>query len=63
MRAYVYESSVFVSMVLILIFAEVIVSTQLSILHHLLMITQGLYGLIVALILNTAVGEAVCGAN
>lgn len=50
-------------MVLILIFAEVIVSTQLSILHHLLMITQGLYGLIVALILNTAVGEAVCGAN
>ncbi|KAE8537878.1 V-type proton ATPase proteolipid subunit 2 [Cryptococcus gattii VGV] len=46
-RAYVYESRVFVSMVLILIFAEVI----------------GLYGLIVALILNTAVGEAVCGAN
>ncbi|WWD17191.1 V-type proton ATPase proteolipid subunit 2 [Kwoniella shandongensis] len=46
-RAYVYESRVFVSMVLILIFAEVI----------------GLYGLIVALILNTAVpGEAVCGA-
>lgn len=50
-------------MVLILIFAEVIVSTQLSILLHLLMITQGLYGLIVALILNTAVGEAVCGVN
>ncbi|EAL23608.1 hypothetical protein CNBA2550 [Cryptococcus deneoformans B-3501A] len=46
-RAYLYESKVFVSMVLILIFAEVI----------------GLYGLIVALILNTAVGEAVCGAN
>ncbi|KIR25739.1 V-type proton ATPase proteolipid subunit 2 [Cryptococcus deuterogattii 99/473] len=46
-RAYVYESRVFVSMVLILIFAEVI----------------GLYGLIVALILNTAVGEAVCGAD
>ncbi|ADV20375.1 V-type proton ATPase proteolipid subunit 2 [Cryptococcus gattii Ru294] len=46
-RAYVYESRVFVSMVLILIFAEVI----------------GLYGLIVALILNTAVGEAVCGVN
>ncbi|WWC62099.1 V-type proton ATPase proteolipid subunit 2 [Kwoniella dejecticola CBS 10117] len=45
-RAYLYESKVFVSMVLILIFAEVI----------------GLYGLIVALILNTAVGEAVCGA-
>ncbi|WVQ80818.1 V-type proton ATPase proteolipid subunit 2 [Cryptococcus sp. DSM 104549] len=45
-RAYLYESRVFVSMVLILIFAEVI----------------GLYGLIVALILNTAVGEAVCGA-
>ncbi|EIW70391.1 hypothetical protein TREMEDRAFT_43111, partial [Tremella mesenterica DSM 1558] len=45
-RAYVYESRVFVSMVLILIFAEVI----------------GLYGLIVALILNTTVpGEAVCG--
>ncbi|ORY32791.1 hypothetical protein BCR39DRAFT_521574 [Naematelia encephala] len=46
-RAYLYESKVFVSMVLILIFAEVI----------------GLYGLIVALILNTAVGEAVCGAT
>lgn len=46
-RAYLYESKVFVSMVLILIFAEVI----------------GLYGLIVALILNTAVGEAVCGAS
>nr|ODN97590.1 V-type proton ATPase proteolipid subunit 2 [Cryptococcus depauperatus CBS 7855] len=45
-RAYLYESKVFVSMVLILIFAEVI----------------GLYGLIVALILNTAVGEALCGA-
>ncbi|KAK8864502.1 V-type ATPase, C subunit [Kwoniella newhampshirensis] len=45
-RAYLYESRVFVTMVLILIFAEVI----------------GLYGLIVALILNTAVGEAVCGA-
>ncbi|OXG40558.1 V-type proton ATPase proteolipid subunit 2 [Cryptococcus neoformans Bt120] len=46
-RAYLYESKIFVSMVLILIFAEVI----------------GLYGLIVALILNTAVGEAVCGAS
>ncbi|RSH87272.1 v-type proton ATPase 16 kDa proteolipid subunit 2 [Saitozyma podzolica] len=45
-RAYLYESRVFVSMVLILIFAEVI----------------GLYGLIVALILNTSVGDAVCGA-
>lgn len=45
-RAYLYESRVFVSMVLILIFAEVI----------------GLYGLIVALILNTTVGEAVCEA-
>jgi len=45
-RAYLYESRVFVSMVLILIFAEVI----------------GLYGLIVALILNTSVGEPVCGA-
>ncbi|KAL7421617.1 v-type proton ATPase 16 kDa proteolipid subunit 2 [Cryptotrichosporon argae] len=44
-RAYLYESKVFVSMVLILIFAEVI----------------GLYGLIVALILNTQVGDAVCG--
>ncbi|KII86854.1 hypothetical protein PLICRDRAFT_177580 [Plicaturopsis crispa FD-325 SS-3] len=37
-RAYVHESKVFVSMVLILIFAEVL----------------GLYGLIVALIMNTA---------
>ncbi|KAL0567097.1 v-type proton ATPase 16 kDa proteolipid subunit 2 [Marasmius crinis-equi] len=36
-RAYVYESKVFVSMVLILIFAEVL----------------GLYGLIVALIMNS----------
>jgi len=36
-RAYVYESKVFVAMVLILIFAEVL----------------GLYGLIVALIMNT----------
>ncbi|WRT66483.1 V-type proton ATPase proteolipid subunit 2 [Kwoniella shivajii] len=45
-RAYLYESRVFVSMVLILIFAEVI----------------GLYGLIVALILNTSVGDVVCGA-
>jgi len=36
-RAYVYESKVFVTMVLILIFAEVL----------------GLYGLIVALIMNT----------
>ncbi|KAK4686878.1 V-type H+-transporting ATPase 16kDa proteolipid subunit, partial [Tremellales sp. Uapishka_1] len=46
-RAYLYESKVFVSMVLILIFAEVI----------------GLYGLIVALILNTTVGDVVCGAT
>jgi V-type H+-transporting ATPase proteolipid subunit len=44
-RAYLYESRVFVGMVLILIFAEVI----------------GLYGLIVALILNTAIGTPVCG--
>jgi len=36
-RAYVYESKVFVTMVLVLIFAEVL----------------GLYGLIVALIMNT----------
>jgi len=43
-RAYVYESRVFVSMVLILIFAEVL----------------GLYGLIVALIMNTqAIGANV----
>lgn len=44
-RAYVYEGRVFVSMVLILIFAEVL----------------GLYGLIVALIMNTrATASAVC---
>ncbi|KAJ8080585.1 v-type proton ATPase 16 kDa proteolipid subunit 2 [Marasmius tenuissimus] len=44
-RAYVYESKVFVSMVLILIFAEVL----------------GLYGLIVALIMNShATGLDVC---
>ncbi|CED84257.1 v-type atpase [Phaffia rhodozyma] len=43
-RTYVYESKVFVTMVLILIFAEVI----------------GLYGLIVSLLLNTAVGEFKC---
>ncbi|KAF4617152.1 hypothetical protein D9613_005947 [Agrocybe pediades] len=43
-RAYVHESKVFVSMVLILIFAEVL----------------GLYGLIVALIMNTKASEAVC---
>ncbi|KAI8994120.1 V-type ATPase [Trametes punicea] len=41
-RAYVYESKVFVTMVLILIFAEVL----------------GLYGLIVALIMNARVSEA-----
>ncbi|KAI0699125.1 hypothetical protein BC835DRAFT_1405224 [Cytidiella melzeri] len=41
-RAYVYESKVFVSMVLILIFAEVL----------------GLYGLIVALIMNSRATEA-----
>ncbi|ORX35803.1 hypothetical protein BD324DRAFT_631773 [Kockovaella imperatae] len=45
-RAYLNESRVFVVMVLILIFAEVL----------------GLYGLIVALILNTSVGDVVCGA-
>jgi len=43
-RAYVYESKVFVSMVLILIFAEVL----------------GLYGLIVALILNSKVDSVPC---
>jgi len=44
-RAYVHESKVFVAMVLILIFAEVL----------------GLYGLIVALIMNTkATGLDVC---
>ncbi|PFH53365.1 hypothetical protein AMATHDRAFT_55282 [Amanita thiersii Skay4041] len=44
-RAYVHESKVFVSMVLILIFAEVL----------------GLYGLIVALIMNTqAISANVC---
>ncbi|KAL5501515.1 VMA11 [Sanghuangporus sanghuang] len=43
-RAYVYESRVFVSMVLILIFAEVL----------------GLYGLIVALILNSGVDNSGC---
>jgi len=41
-RAYVYEPRVFVAMVLILIFAEVL----------------GLYGLIIALILNTRTGGA-----
>ncbi|THH18309.1 hypothetical protein EUX98_g8984 [Antrodiella citrinella] len=41
-RAYVYESKVFVSMVLILIFGEVL----------------GLYGLIVALIMNSRASEA-----
>jgi len=40
-RAYVYEGKVFVSMVLILIFAEVL----------------GLYGLIIALIMNSQVPE------
>ncbi|KAL5482709.1 VMA11 [Sanghuangporus weigelae] len=43
-RAYVYESRVFVSMVLILIFAEVL----------------GLYGLIVALILNSGIDNSGC---
>ncbi|KAF7973734.1 hypothetical protein HWV62_14304 [Athelia sp. TMB] len=43
-RAYVHESRVFVSMVLILIFAEVL----------------GLYGLIVALIMNGKAMEAKC---
>ncbi|KAJ3547061.1 hypothetical protein NM688_g5442 [Phlebia brevispora] len=43
-RAYVYESRVFVSMVLILIFGEVL----------------GLYGLIVALIMNSRASEAKC---
>ncbi|KDR82886.1 hypothetical protein GALMADRAFT_238520 [Galerina marginata CBS 339.88] len=43
-RAYVHESKVFVSMVLILIFAEVL----------------GLYGLIVALIMNTKATGSVC---
>ncbi|PPR02846.1 hypothetical protein CVT24_002324 [Panaeolus cyanescens] len=44
-RAYVNENKVYVTMVLILIFAEVL----------------GLYGLIVALIMNTkAIGEKVC---
>lgn len=43
-RAYVHESKVFVSMVLILIFGEVL----------------GLYGLIVALIMNSRATEATC---
>jgi len=43
-RAYVRESKVFVTMVLILIFAEVL----------------GLYGLIVALIMNTRASDGVC---
>jgi len=43
-RAFIQQSKVFVVMVLMLIFAEVI----------------GLYGLIVALILNTKTGEMVC---
>ncbi|KIJ54703.1 hypothetical protein M422DRAFT_73582 [Sphaerobolus stellatus SS14] len=44
-RAYLHESRVFVAMVLILIFAEVL----------------GLYGLIIALILNTATtAQAIC---
>ncbi|ORY68071.1 hypothetical protein BCR35DRAFT_308272 [Leucosporidium creatinivorum] len=43
-RAYMYQSRIFVAMVLMLIFAEVI----------------GLYGLIVALILNTRAGDGVC---
>ncbi|KAF8319726.1 V-type ATPase [Clavulina sp. PMI_390] len=45
-RAYVYESRVFVGMVLILIFSEVL----------------GLYGLIIALILDTAKDNSICGA-
>ncbi|KAL7410432.1 hypothetical protein BDY24DRAFT_417977 [Mrakia frigida] len=48
-RTYVYEQKIFVTMVLILIFAEVL----------------GLYGLIVSLLLNTAVpavGDHFCGA-
>ncbi|KAI0754930.1 V-type ATPase [Daedaleopsis nitida] len=43
-RAYVFESKVFVTMVLILIFGEVL----------------GLYGLIVALIMNSRASEARC---
>ncbi|GAA5998935.1 H(+)-transporting V0 sector ATPase subunit c' [Rhodotorula paludigena] len=43
-RAYLHQSKIFVAMVLMLIFAEVI----------------GLYGLIVALILNTRSGEGRC---
>ncbi|KAH8924035.1 V-type ATPase [Atractiella rhizophila] len=43
-RAYMFQPRIFVSMVLMLIFAEVI----------------GLYGLIVALILNTHAGEGDC---
>ncbi|KAH8104564.1 V-type ATPase [Cristinia sonorae] len=43
-RAYVYESKVFVTMVLVLIFGEVL----------------GLYGLIVALIMNSRAAEARC---
>jgi len=43
-RAYIYESRVFVAMVLILIFAEVL----------------GLYGLIVALIMNTKATGLTC---
>ncbi|KZS92292.1 V-type ATPase [Sistotremastrum niveocremeum HHB9708] len=43
-RAYVHETKVFVTMVLILIFAEVL----------------GLYGLIVALIMNTRTTDARC---
>jgi len=43
-RAYLHESRVFVAMVLILIFAEVL----------------GLYGLIVALIMNTRATDATC---
>jgi len=43
-RAYVYESKVFVTMILILIFAEVL----------------GLYGLIVALILDTLTSGIAC---
>ncbi|RUP45716.1 hypothetical protein BC936DRAFT_147828 [Jimgerdemannia flammicorona] len=45
-RAYAQETRLFVTMVLILIFAEVL----------------GLYGLIVALILNTKADNGMCGA-
>ncbi len=43
-RAYAYQNKIFIGMVLILIFAEVL----------------GLYGLIVSLILNTKTAGVVC---